>query len=87
MNVEIDLEAIRSKRFKGFGLDSPITRRTVECFTINGSNETHECESLRLSHGHWIADEPSRFCHIEISRMIADEPSHALYVPHHTLTV
>ena len=31
---------------------------------INGSDEMHQCESLRLSHGCWIGDGPPRFHHI-----------------------
>ena len=31
---------------------------------INGSDETQECESLLLSHGHWITDGLPRFHHV-----------------------
>ena len=32
--------------------------------SINGSDETRGCKSLRLSHGRWIKDGPLRLCHI-----------------------
>ena len=87
MNAKIDLEAIESKRFKDFSVETVRLlqepkndlhhQRTYQFIvnlgvtfgsrfnsSINGSDEMHRCESLRLSCFRWIGDGPSRSCHV-----------------------
>ena len=55
---------LQCRRTSQFIADFGVIVRSGVSSWINSSDETHRCESLQLSHGHWIGDGSSRFCHI-----------------------
>ena len=57
-------KALQCRRRSQFIANLGVSVRSGVSSSINSSDETRGCESLQLSHGHWIGDGPSRFRHV-----------------------
>ena len=55
---------LQYRRTSQFIVNLDVTISVGVSSSINGSDETHRCNSLQLSHGRWIGDGPSRFQHV-----------------------
>ena len=73
----IALECFRNTKnisiYRRFGRSRPTKR-------INGSDEMHDCESLSLSRGHWIAIKGSRWSHVDVRYKMHRSATYPLFL-------